>query len=148
MAFDLCGYEDSTCSRQQSPADQVDAVAAYLRAEGVRRVVAVGVSMGGSQTVRAVAEDAGVEAWVDVSGPSAWEGEDLLDVAPDVDSPGLVVQARSDGDAEYALAQQLAEATDSRFLDGGSGHGWDLVTDGSGGLSDVGRQILDFATSS
>ena len=76
-----------------------------------------------------------------MSGPGEWLGDTLLDLAPAVGVPGLVVQARSDGAAAYADARRLAQRTGSRFVDGGSGHGFELLTDGDR-LTAVGRTVL------
>ena len=148
VAVDLCGYGESVCAERWTtdPAAQVEVVADWAREQlGASRVVVAGASMGGSQTVRAVAGGAPVDAWADVSGPSAWDGVPLSSVADRVDGPGLVVYARSDGAAQYRAAQQLAERTGARFVDGGSGHGWELLTRiQDGGLTRAGRILLAF----
>ena len=149
VAIDLCGYGGSTCPRdvERDPAEQVRLAANHARAElGASRVVVVGASMGGSQAVRAVAGGAPVDAWVDVSGPSAWDGDRLLDLAEELEPPGLVVFTRTDGEREYAAARALADRSGARFLDGGRGHGWDLLTTFGGRLTGVGREVLEFAT--
>lgn len=149
VAFDHCGYVDSVCPDDliSDLALQVDLAASYARDElGADRVVVIGASMGGSQTVRAVAGGAAVDAWVDVSGPSAWDDTVLLDVAEDIDVPGLVVFTRTDGPSEYAAAKSLARRSGADFLDGGQGHGWDLVTTIRGRLTPVGRDVLEYAT--
>ena len=105
----------------------------------------MGASMGGSLTVLAAAAGADVDAWIDVSGPSAWEGTELRRVAPDLPARGLVVQARSDGAAAYAQAKLLATRSGATFLDGGSGHGYELLSDYTGRISRVGRAVLAFA---
>jgi pimeloyl-ACP methyl ester carboxylesterase len=148
VAIDLCGYGESRCAERWTtdPAAQVEVAADWAREHlGVSRVVVAGASMGGSQTVRAVAGGAPVDAWADVSGPSAWDGVPLASVAAHVAEPGLVVYARSDGAAQYRAAQQLAARTDARFVDGGSGHGWELLTRiRDGGLTRAGRTLLEF----
>ena len=149
VAFDMCGFEDSTCpdGMDNDAALQVRLAARHAREQwGVDRVVVVGASMGGSQAVRAVAGGAPVDAWVDVSGPSAWGGDWLLDLAGSVERPGLVVFTRTDGTSEYAAARALARRTSAGFVDGGSGHGWDLLTTVGGRITPVGRQVLSFAT--
>lgn len=144
-----CGYGESTCTTQ-GDADPTNEVAPAIdRARedlGADRVVLMGASMGGSLTVLAAAGGAGADAWIDVSGPPSWEGIDLLDVAPDLPAPGLVVQARSDGAAEYTKAKLLAKRSGARFLDGGGGHGYELLSDYTGRrISRVGRAVLAFA---
>ena len=78
---------------------------------GAERVVLVGASMGGSQTVIAVADGAEVDGWADLSGPNVWAGTTLADLAADVRArglPGLVAHAADDDDTWYAAAQALA----------------------------------------
>jgi pimeloyl-ACP methyl ester carboxylesterase len=145
VAVDPCGYGGSTCAGDVPIAHQVDAAAELLRGEhGVERVVLVGASMGGSQTVRAEAQGATIDAWVDLSGPSAWEGESLLDLVERVRHPGLVVYARRDGRLEYERARLLARRTGARFLGVAGGHGWDLVLTSAGRTTRVGAEVLGF----
>lgn len=146
LAVDPCGYGDSECDAGPAIGEQVDLAVEHLRREtGVRRVVLLGASMGGSQTVRAVAQGADVDAWVDVSGPSAWEGESLLDVADSVRHPGLVVYARDDGRQEFLRARELAARTGAAFLGPPAGHGWELLLDLRGRTTRVGERVLSFA---
>jgi pimeloyl-ACP methyl ester carboxylesterase len=151
LAIDMCGYGDSVCPADSAngdvdAADQVQPALDYARTVlGARRVVLVGASMGGSSTVIAVAHGARVDGWVDVSGPGAWGTDVLLDLAGRLPGPGLVVYARSDGVLEYAAAQQFARRADARFLDGGEGHGYELMTDFTGRLLPGGRAVIDFA---
>ncbi|MBC2932358.1 S9 family peptidase [Nocardioides sp. zg-1228] len=147
LPMDPCGYGESACD--DVPIEtQVELAIDHLRDLGADRVVLMGASMGGSQTVRAVGAGAEVDSWVDLSGPSAWEGEWLLDVAGDVDEPGLVVRARSDGDpGEFARARRLAERTGATFVEAPSGHGWDMLLDVDRRPTRVGRAVLEFVCS-
>lgn len=153
LAIDLCGYGGSECAAGEAtpPADQVDLAAAYARDDlGAERVVLVGASMGGSQTVIAVAAGAEVDGWVDLSGPDVWEGTTLAALAPEVRAralPGLVAHAADDDPAWYAAAQALAADTGATFLDGDSGHGYDLLTNTLGDLRPDGQQVIDFVRS-
>src|SRR5690348_13315667 len=108
---DLCGYGASDCSERadRDIVGQVRLLTDYARSLGGDRLVLVGASMGGSQTVRAVAGGVDVDTWVDVSGPSSWDGVNLLGLADRMPAGGLVVYARSDGAALYSAAQRLAE---------------------------------------
>lgn len=144
---DLCGYADSDCTEaaDRDVVAQVQALVSYARRLGGDRVVLVGASMGGSQAVRAVAGGVRVDGWVDVSGPSSWDGTRLLDLAARVPDGGLVVHARSDGATLYRSARQLARRTGARFVDGGSGHGYELLTSYRGRLLRGGRTVLDYA---
>lgn len=145
LLVDPCGYGASTCSDagDADPLDEVAPAVQHARGElGADRVVLVGTSMGGSLTWQAAAAGADVDSWVAVSGPSAWGGTDQDDVVADLPPGGLVVYARSDGDLEYRRAQQLARRSGGAFLDGGSGHGWELLTTRTGRLLPAGRAVL------
>lgn len=145
LLVDPCGYGESTCSDagDADPLNEVGAAVALARGEmGAERVVLVGTSMGGSLTWQAAAAGAEVDTWVDVSGPSAWGGTDQQEVVADLPPGGLVVYARSDGALEYGRAQQLARRSGARFVDGGSGHGWELLTTRSGRLLPAGQAVL------
>lgn len=151
IAIDMCGYGDSECAPgvERDPAAQADLALAHARDDlGARRVVLVGASMGGSSTVIAVADGVRADAWVDVSGVSSWDGvrlQSLADELADGGLPGLVVYARSDGPLQYGAAQRLARTAGARFLDGGSGHGYALLTDTDGQLLPAGEAVLRFA---
>ncbi len=153
LAIDMCGYGGSECAAgEATPArDQVDLASAYAREEmGADRVVLVGASMGGSQTVIAVADGAEVDGWSDVSGPNVWAGTTLADRAADVrarELPGLVAHAADDDGTWYAAAQALAPAAGAEFLDGDSGHGYTLLTTNLGDLRPDGQALLDFVLS-
>lgn len=147
LAIDPCGYGESECAEELAPmVDRQVALAVDQLEETVRpeRVVLMGASMGGSQTVRAVARGADVDAWVDVSGPSAWDGDVLLDLAPQVELPGMVVYARSDGDRLFREARQLADATGATFVEAPGGHGWDLLLTLGGKVTRVGDRVAAF----
>lgn len=147
LAIDPCGYGESTCPEALAPVvdKQVDLAIAHLdKTVHPDRVVLMGASMGGSQTVRAVARGVDVDAWVDVSGPSAWDGDVLLDLAPQVEPPGMIVYARSDGDRLFREAQQLADATGATFVEGPGGHGWDLLLTLGGKVTRVGDRVAAF----
>lgn len=149
VAFDLCGYGETDCdvTSMGDVADQVELAARLARTRlGATRVVLVGASMGGSQTVRALAQGFRAAGWVDVSGPGEWLGDTLLDLVPRVPVPGLVVHTRSDGAESYADAEALARRTGSDFLDGGTGHGYDLLVDAES-MTAVGREVLAYVRS-
>ena len=153
VAIDMCGYGAAECDDGDAtpPEDQVALAADHARKDlGAETVVLVGASMGGSQTVVAVAHGADVDGWVDVSGPAVWEGTTLLDVAADVQArglPGLVVHAPDDDAQQYAAAQALAPAAGAEFLDAQSDHGWFLLNDHQGTLRPDGQAVIDFVSS-
>ncbi|MCD4536345.1 hypothetical protein LRP67_19815 [Nocardioides sp. cx-169] len=148
LSMDPCGSGASACDddRAAAIADQVDLAAGWLRREaGARTVVVLGASMGGSLAVRATAQGAAVDAWVDLSGPSAWDGVHLLGLAPRLTSPGLVARARRDGaSSEFRAARELAARAGARFLALRDGHGWDLVLTLEGDQTATGRVVADF----
>lgn len=144
-----CGYGGSTCTPEQD-ADPLHEVAAALELArgdlGATRVVLLGTSMGGSMTVMAVAAGARVDAWADVSGPSAWEGVELRTLARDLSGDGLVVMARSEGAAAVRSARGLARAGGVRFEEESSGHGWELLVDPlDGSPTRLGRRLVHLA---
>lgn len=151
LAPDLCGYGDSNCNQRfiRDPAAQVRLAAAFARERmQARHVVVVGASMGGSQTVRAVAAGVDADAFVDVSGPSSWDGVELIDLADRLRVPGLVIMADSEARQAVQDAEALAKASGARFLGAPAGHGVDLLNDQqTEDLLPLGQQVLDFAAS-
>jgi len=151
VAIDMCGYGGSECDEDidTPPEAQVALAVAHAREElDARRVVLVGASMGGAQTVISVARGADVDGWAEISSPDVWAGTTVVDLAPDLRArglPGLVAHAAEDNPVWYDGARELAEASGARFLDGGSGHGWDLLSDAVGTLRPDGRAVIEFA---
>lgn len=149
VAFDQCGYGSASC-KIDDPDDPVPQVRAALELAQDRwpdaRIVLVGASMGGSQTVRAVAGGVDVDGWVDLSGPSNWVGVDLASVADKIDVPGLVAMSEeSDGADEADAAEALAESTGSEFVPADLGHGYELIVDRTLTLLPVGERVVDYA---
>lgn len=100
----------------------------------------------GALTVMAVAAGADVDAWADVSGPSAWDGVELAALAPRLPEGGLVMMAPSDGQEAFASARRLAAAADVPFVPGRSGHGWELLVDPvDGTMTRLGRRLVRLA---
>ena len=149
VLVDVCGYGQSDCAEGglDDVAGQVDLAARHLRERGATRVVVVGVSMGGSDAVRAAAGGAAVDGWADISGPPTWERVRLLDLAGQVDDPGFVGHARSDGALAYRSARQLAARTGAVFVDGGHGHGWELFQTPLGRPRPFADRLLGFVSS-
>lgn len=149
LAFDMCGYGSASCD-VADPDDPTPQVKAALAAVAKRwpnvRVVLVGASMGGSQTVRAAAAGVDVDGWVDLSGPSTWAGVDLASLADKVDIPGLVaISEETDGADETAAAEALASATGAEFVPADSGHGYEMIVDETLLVLPVGERVLAFA---
>ena len=149
LVVNPCGYGESECTAEQDadPLNEVAAAVTLARDEmGAKRVVLLGTSMGGSLTVMAAAAGADVDAWADVSGPSAWEGVELASLVPALPPDGLVVMAPSDGQALYDAAEALAHAAGVPFVAGRSGHGWELLVDPvSGSVTRIGRRLMALA---
>ena len=147
-----CGYGGSECTADEDADPLTEVAAAVLVARdelGAERVVLLGTSMGGSLTVMAAAAGADVDAWADVSGPSAWEGVELASLAATLPDEGLVVMAPSDGKALYDAAEALADAGGVPFVPGRSGHGWELLVDPvTGVVTRIGRRLIAVATGS
>ena len=146
LAADPCGVGGSTCPDPEPDAHaQAVALVAYARSDlGLRRVRLAGASAGGSATVAAAAGGLDIDGWADISGPSAWTEGPLQPMAASLPTPGLVIFARSDGDDEYAAAQRLARTASARFVDGGQGHGYELLFDYTGSILPTGRVLMDF----
>ena len=148
LSFDLCGYGDADCGIKDpdDPVPQVQAALSEVEKQWPDvPIVLVGASMGGSQTVRAVAAGVDVDGWVDLSGPSNWAGVDLVSVADSISTPGLIAIAEdTDGPEEADAAQALAQATSSEFVPAEAGHGWELVVE-EGRLTPLGQQVLTYA---
>lgn len=149
LSFDQCGYGSAECGIKDldDPVPQVQAALSEVEKQWPDApVVLVGASMGGSQTVRAVAGGVAVDGWVDLSGPSTWAGVDLATLADSITTPGLIaVAADTDGADEADAARALAQATSSEFVPAEGGHGWDLVVE-EGRLTPIGQQVVTYAT--
>ena len=148
LSYDQCGYGAARCSIADldDPVPQVRAALSEAERQwpGVP-VVLVGASMGGSQTVRAVAGGVDVDGWVDLSGPSTWADVELASVADKIHTPGLVaISEDTDGTDEASAAQALARTTSSTFVPAEVGHGWDLVVEDDR-LTEIGQQIIAYA---
>ncbi|MFJ9389801.1 alpha/beta hydrolase [Nocardioides sp. NPDC101246] len=150
LSYDQCGYGKAECGIEDpdDPVPQVRAALAEVEKQWPDApVVLVGASMGGSQTVRAVAAGVDVDGWVDLSGPSNWAGVDLASVADAISTPGLIAIAEdTDGGEEADAARALAQTTSSEFVPAEAGHGWELVVE-EGRLSPLGQQVVAYATS-
>jgi len=148
LAFDMCGYGGSICPpdwSERSP-DQVRVAVDIARREfGAQRVALVGASLGGARSVYSMAADVSADAWVNVSGPPAYDGLVVADEAGKVTAPGLVVYDPSDGEAEFAAARVTARRAGAEFVRGTGGHGYDILFDPDGTLTRIGRRVLAFA---
>jgi pimeloyl-ACP methyl ester carboxylesterase len=152
LAFDFAGYGASDPGGPASTvAADVTAATAYLRGQGVRSVVLVGASMGGTAVVAAAATIAPtVSGVVSLSGPAFFGGVDAKAAAAKLTAP--VLYAAGTRDTDFAdSAQAMYDATPpatkrTLLLVPSAEHGVDFVS----GNSEPGRQVrqavLDFLT--
>ncbi len=118
--------------------DEVLAAADWLRAQGARRVVLVGASIGGRAVVTAAAKarSGEVDAVVSLSGERVLGGQrDIIVDARRLRVPTLWVTSTGDGYTNFgAETRQLHRAArgharpDRLLVVGGDDHGWDLLT--------------------
>jgi pimeloyl-ACP methyl ester carboxylesterase len=152
LVFDFAGFG---ASDRGGPASTIDAdvVAAtgFLRGQGVRSVVLVGASMGGTAVVAAAATATPtVSGVVSLSGPAFFGGVDAKAAAARLTAPALYAAGTRDTDFADS-AQAMYDATPpatkrTLLLVPSAEHGVDFVS----GNSDTGRQVrqavLDFLT--
>jgi pimeloyl-ACP methyl ester carboxylesterase len=150
--LDLCGYGQSAgCVDTQTGSgvtDQVGAVVAAARAEGARRVVLVGASMGGSVAVT-TAGAVHADALVDLSGPSQFNTSDLGRDAPSVTMPALFAFGRDTDPSDLADVRAALPAMPTRakkVLTAASGHGYELLQDADGGRGPLASAVTRFVT--
>jgi pimeloyl-ACP methyl ester carboxylesterase len=132
-AVDLCGYGQSACLASPAATDrvaQVGAVVKAARAEGAKRVVLVGASMGGSIAITA-AGGTGADAVVDLSGPASFESSDINRDAGSVSMPALFAFSKSDSADLAAVRAALPRMPTKHkiFLTFDIGHGYELLQD-------------------
>lgn len=149
LLFDFCDYVESRCPDSGYSFHQERQVAIAVRYARQRlhatRVVLVGASMGGSVAVISAGRDVPVDSFVDLSGPTSWNGVDLTEVVDGIEVPGLFAMAASTDGAEAATTtRELAAAgpQGSRFLGADAGHGYELLLDDEGALRPVGEAVL------
>lgn len=135
IAIDLCGYGQSNCRGNVSPADAASVAIDLARHSlHARRIVLVGASMGGSIALIAEVSDSRVDAVADLSGPIEWPGMKALRGGRALRVPVLVAMADTEGEAEVQGARDIVRHAPkgSRFLEPTSGHGYDLLLDPNG----------------
>ncbi|WP_296603354.1 hypothetical protein [Nocardioides sp.] len=152
LAVDLCRYGASDCVKVESgrfeAEDQTDLVRVavdHARTRmGARRVVLMGASMGGSVALMGASTLAGIDAVVDLSGPSDWPGAEVVRRGRAVRVPVLVAMAGDEGPEEVAAARAVV-----RNAPGGSrlhlvahGHGYELLNDDDGRPLAFSRAVL------
>ncbi|MFC7493875.1 MULTISPECIES: alpha/beta fold hydrolase [unclassified Nocardioides] len=152
LAIDLCRYGEAACRDVAAgtfeDADQVRpvalAVAHARRHLGARRVVVVGASMGGSVALMAAATTPGIDAVVDLSGPVAWPGMELVRRGRAVEVPALVAMATSEGPEEVDGAATIVAdlPAGSRLESPETGHGYELLAELDGTPLPLADEVL------
>lgn len=150
--LDLCGYGQSSGCAEAQPgsgvADQVGAVVATARAEGARRVILVGASMGGSVAVT-TAGAVHADALVDLSGPSQFNTSDVRRDAPSVTMPVLFAFGRQTDPSDLADVRAALPAMPTRtktVVTAASGHGYELLQDAEGAPGPLAPTVTRFVT--
>ena len=136
VLVDLCGWGSAVCSEEltSDPEAQVRLMVDWAREQGAERVTVVGASMGGAIAL-GVADPAGADAVVDLSGPETWQNvPGAEEAAAATEIPLLVVTASGDPGVDHDVLQRAVEgspATPKRFISAPDGHGWSMLHDGS-----------------
>jgi pimeloyl-ACP methyl ester carboxylesterase len=134
LPIDMNGFGASTVAPTSPTRARWDrdvaAAAGVLRSHGVRRVVLIGASLGGTVVVAAAAEiRPAVSAVVDLSGPTESSGVDALAAARRLRVPALYVV--SDDDAYISEVRKTYRVTPPRLrrlrVVTGGGHGVGLL---------------------
>jgi predicted alpha/beta-hydrolase family hydrolase len=139
LTFDFRGYcpgGNAGCSGGSKDIpkipEDVAAAASYLRSAGVKRIMLVGASMGGTASLLAAAEpEVDPSAIVTLSAPLSFEG---LTIDPttlqNVETPKLFIAGTGDSTAAQAAQSLYDEALGSRRVEivPTNDHGTDLLT--------------------
>ncbi|MET7420239.1 alpha/beta fold hydrolase [Dactylosporangium sp. NPDC005555] len=149
LAFDFSGEGRSQRGSGTRPSDDVLSAVAYTRTlQGVRRIVLVGASRGGTAVlVAAAAATPPVTAVVSLSAPDTYAGEDAAAAVPKIAAPVLFVAAT--GESSFAAAAQTMydATTDPRrriALVPGSLHGTSLLTIAADGAPEAAAAVTGF----
>ena len=131
LAVDVCPYGAARCAEDVEPTEVIAAAVRHARtAMRADRIVLVGASMGGSLALIGAASLPGIDAAVDLSGPTDWPGMEQVRKGRAIRVPVLVAMSELDeGPDQVAVAQAITRRAPagSRYLAGESGHGYDLV---------------------
>ena len=143
LVFDMRGYGTSSGATNDAPDRDVAAAAAELRRRGVRKILLVGASMGGTGVVSAAPGiRPPISGLVDLSGPTGFGGVNALRAVRKLKAPALFVAGRDDGDfatATRALFRAAGSKDRTLVIAPTSWHGVDLVS-----RPDVKKAVLDF----
>ena len=153
VAVDMCGYAAAQCDDGEAtpPEDQVALAVAHAREElGAETVVLVGASMGGSQTVVAVATASTWTAGWTCPGRRCGRGRPSSTWRPTfrpAASPAWWPTRRTTTRSGTPPRRRWPPASGAEFLDGQSDHGWFLLNDHQGTLRPDGQAVIDFVSS-
>ncbi len=113
VLVDLCGWGSAVCSEEltSDPEAQVRLMVDWAREQGAERVAVVGASMGGAIAL-GVADPAGADAVVDLSGPETWQNvPGAEEAAAGTEIPLLVVTASGDAGVDHDVLQRAVEGS-------------------------------------
>ncbi len=153
VLVDLCGWGSAVCSEEltSDPDAQVKLMVDWAREQGAAHVAVVGASMGGAIAL-GVADPAGADAVVDLSGPETWQDvPGAEEAAAGTEIPLLVVTASGDTGVDHDVLQRAVEgspASPKRFISAPDGHGWSMLHDGSSVAPEwlpLARTVLEWA---
>jgi alpha-beta hydrolase superfamily lysophospholipase len=158
LAFDFRCFGLSTCPDDATGdlTDDVRGAEAELRRAGATSVALAGASLGGTVTLMAASSmDPPPDAVVCLSGEpdlGYLVGSTKLDAqsaVPRMTSPSLFVLAREDRNVSVQDMRGLYRAAGSKdkrlvVLPASFGHGWNIVSTVSGGITSAARTVLDF----
>ena len=153
VLVDLCGWGSAVAPRSspRTRRPRSELMVDWAREQGAERVTVVGASMGGAVAL-GVADPAGADAVVDLSGPETWQDvPGAEEAAAGTDIPLLVVTASGDPGVDHDVLQRAVEgspATPKRFISAPDGHGWSMLHDGSSAAPEwrpLARTVLEWA---
>lgn len=135
-ALDLAkdGYRVLAVNSAGSEVPEITAAAAYLRGKGVRKVLLVGASKGGTSVLSAAATiTPRVDAVVSLSAPTTYNGMDASSAVPTLTMPVFYMAAEADTDfaeSTKALSKATKKATENDlYIVGGANHGVSMLSD-------------------
>lgn len=151
--INLCGSGATTCGLEdniiESGASAVLAAAEQARADGASRVVGLGASMGGTTVIRAseiCGDDGRLDAVASLSGPIEFAGVNTQSRASEIAIPMFLAVSGGDGVVTPVQFDRLGEASSSPEWKQhvGIGHGWALLFDEAGTVTENGMELIGF----
>lgn len=128
------GYRVLAVNSAGSEVREITAAATYLRAKGVKKLLLVGASKGGTSVLSAAgAITPPVDAVVSLSAPSTYSGMDASMVVPNLTMPVFYMAAEFDSpfqDSTKELSKLTKKAKENDLtIVGGSNHGVSMLSD-------------------